>query len=65
MIETEDDTYQLPNMTEEFDVMKKKLADDVARFTSFQSKRWQDVQEKLDSVHVRKLNILELFYFHF
>ena len=53
MIETEDDTYQLPNMTEEFDVMKKKLADDVARFTSFQSKRWQDVQEKLDSVHVR------------
>ena len=54
MIETEDDTYQLPNMTEEFDVMKKKLADDVARFTSFQSKRWQDVQEKLDSVHVRK-----------
>ncbi len=54
MIETEDDTYQLPNMTEEFDVMKKKLADDVARFTSFQLKRWQDVQEKLDSVHVRK-----------
>ena len=48
--------FQLPNQIDNYESMlKKKLADDVAKFNNFQSKRWQDLQEKLDSVHVSRV----------
>ena len=46
--------YDLPNQISDSNEskLKKKLADDVSKFNSFQSKRWQELQEKLDSVAV-------------
>lgn len=46
--------YDLPNQISDSNEnkLKMKLADDVSKFNSFQSKRWQELQEKLDSVAV-------------
>lgn len=44
-----DALFKLPNQTDDFEsALQKRLTE----FDDMQSKRWQNLQEKLDSVHV-------------
>ena len=38
--------------------MQKKFNQDIEKFNSYQANRWKNLQEKLDSVHVKKQFVL-------